>query len=82
MLAVFLLEDYYKLDPDNKMETYEFGIIYIREEDKFQMKEIDIAFDYIPDKSNDSVIYTKEPTPISVGVKPVKFCEEDTEETN
>ena len=46
------------------------------------MKEIDIAFDYIPNKSNDSVIYTKEPTPISVGVKPVKFCEENTEEKN
>lgn len=79
IVRVFPLEDYYKLDPDNKMETYEFGIIYIREEDKFQMQEIDTAFDYIPDESNDSVIYTKEPTPISVGVKPVKFCEEDTE---
>ena len=82
IVRVFPLEDYYKLDPDNKMETYEFGIIYIREEDKFQMQEIDTAFNYIPDESNDSVIYTKEPTPISVGVKPVKFCEEDTEETN
>lgn len=77
IVRVFPLEDYYKLDPDNKMETYEFGIIYIREEDKFQMKEIDTAFDYIPDESNTSVIYTKEPTPISVGVKPVKFCEEN-----
>ena len=38
--------------------------------------EIDTAFDYIPDVSNDSVIYTKEPIAISVGVKPVKFCEE------
>ena len=54
----------------------------MNEEDKFQMKEIDTAFNYIPDESNDSVIYTKEPTPISVGVKPVKFCEEMQEETN
>lgn len=82
IVRVFPLEDYYKLDPDNKMETYQFGIIYIREEDKFQMKEIDTAFDYIPDETNDSVIYMKEPTPISVGVKPVKFCEEMQEETN
>ncbi len=82
IVRVFPLEDYYKLDPDNKMETYRFGILYINEEDKFQMKEIDTAFDYIPDESNDSVIYTKEPTPISVGVKPVKFYEEETEETN
>ena len=78
IVRVFPLEDYYKLDPDNKMETYRFGIIYINEEDKFKMQEIDTAFDYIPDETNDSVIYTKEPTPISIGVKPVKFCEEDT----
>ena len=79
IVRVFPLKDYYKLDPDNKMETYEFGIIYIREEDKFQMQEIDSAFDYIPDETNNSVIYTKEPSPISVGVKPVKFYEGDTE---
>ena len=75
IVRVFPLEDYYKLDPDNKMETYNFGIIYINEEDKFQMQEIDSAFDYIPDETNDSVIYTKDNTPISVGIKPVKFCE-------
>ena len=79
IVRVFPLKDYYKLDPDNKMEVYEFGIIYIREEDKFQMQEIDSAFDYISDETNNSVIYTKEPSPISVGVKPVKFCEGDTE---
>ena len=82
IVRVFPLKDYYKLDPDNKMETYEFGIIYIREEDKFQMQEIDTAFDYIPDDTNDSVIYTKDNTPISVGVKPVKFCEEKLDKTN
>ena len=79
IVRVFPLEDYYKLDPDNKMETYRFGIIYINEEDKFQMQEIDTAFDYIPDETNDSVIYMKEPTPISVGVKPVKYSEENAE---
>ena len=82
IVRVFPLKDYYKLDPDCKMKTYEFGIIYIREEDRFQMQEIDSAFDYIPDESNDSVIYSKDITPISVGVKPVKFCEDNTEETN
>ncbi len=82
IVRVFPLEDYYKLDPDNKMKTYEFGIIYIREEDKFQMKEIDTAFNYIPDETNTSVIYTKDTTPISVGVKPVKFCEENAQEKN
>ena len=46
------------------------------------MQDIDSAFDYIPDETNTSVLYTKEPTPISVGVKPVKFNEDNTEETN
>jgi len=82
IVRVIPLKDYYKLDPDNKMETYEFGIIYIREEDTFQMQEIDTAFDYIPDETNDSVIYTKDDTPISVCVKPVKFCEENAQEKN
>ena len=82
IVRVFPLKDYYKLDPNNKMETYRFGILYINEEDKFQMQEIDTAFDYIPDETSTSVIYTKKPIPISVGVKPVKFCEEMQEETN
>ena len=82
IVRVFPLKDYYKLDPDCKMETYEFGIIYIREEDKFEMQEIDTAFNYIPDESNDSVIYMKEPKPISVGVKPVKFCEDNAKKKN
>ena len=79
IVRVFPLKDYYKLDPDNKMETYEFGILYINEDDKFQMQEIDTAFDYIPDEKNDSVIYTKEPTPIPIGVKPVKYFEDNAE---
>ena len=82
IVRVFPIEDYYKLDPDNKMETYKFGILYINEEDNFQMQDIDAAFDYIPDETNTSVIYTKDTTPISVGIKPVKFFEENTEETN
>ena len=77
IVRVFPLKDYYKLDPDNKMETYEFGIIYIREEDTFQMQEIESAFEYIPDETNDSVIYTKDTIPTSIGVKPVKFDEEN-----
>jgi len=82
IVRVFPLEDYYKLDPNNKMEEYRFGILYINEEDKFEMQDIDTAFDYIPDESNDSVIYMKEPIHISVGVKPVKFCEDYLDKTN
>ena len=76
IVRVFPLKDYYKLDPESKMKTYEFGIIYIREEDKFKLKEIDSAFDYIPDESNKSEVYTKEQETISIGVKPVRFTEQ------
>ncbi len=79
IVRVFPLKDYYKIDPDNKMETYKFGIIYIKDEDKFQMKEIDNAFNFIPDKTNESILYTKDTTPISIGVKPVKITEENAE---
>lgn len=79
IVRVFPLQDYYKLDPEGKMPTYEFGIIYINEEDKFQMQDINSAFDSIPDETNDSVVYMKEPTPIPIGVQPVKYDEENAE---
>ena len=72
IVRVFPMEDYAKIDPDIKMKEYKYGIIYIRGEDEFQMQDINTAFDYIPDESNDCVIYTKEPVPIEIGVKPVK----------
>ena len=72
IVRVFPMEDYAKIDPDIKMKEYKYGIIYIRSKDEFQMQDINTAFDYIPDESNDCVIYTKEPIPIEIGVKPVK----------
>ncbi len=72
IVRVFPLEDYCKIDPDIKMKEYKYGIIYIRGKDEFQMEDVNSAFDYIPDESNDSIIYMKEPVPIEIGVKPVK----------
>ena len=72
IVRVFPMEDYAKIDPNIKMKEYKYGIIYIRGKDEFQMQDINTAFDYIPDESNDCVIYTKEPIPIEIGVKPVK----------
>ena len=71
IVRVFPLEDYLKLDPDNKMEQYNFGIVYINEEDKFRLEDLNAAFDYIPDETNTSVIYSNEP--VYIGVKPVKM---------
>ena len=72
IVRVFPMEDYAKIDPDIKMKEYKYGIIYIRGKDEFQMQDINTAFDYIPDETNNCVIYTKEPVPIEIGVKPVK----------
>ena len=72
IIRIFPMEDYCKIDPDIKMKEYRYGIIYIRENDEFQMQDIDSAFDYIPDETNDSVIYMREQIPIEIGVKPVK----------
>ena len=69
IVRVFPLEDYCKIDPDIKMKEYRYGILYITEEDKFEMQDIDSAFNYIPDETNDSVIYMKDPIPIEIGVK-------------
>lgn len=77
IVRVFPLEDYLKIDSYGKRKTYQFGIIYIKEKDKFLIKELDSAFDYIPDETNTSVIYTKDNTPISIGVKPVKYSDEN-----
>ena len=72
IVRVFPMEDYEKIDPDIKMKEYKYGIIYIRGKEEFQMQDINTAFDYRPDETNDCVIYTKEPIPIEIGVKPVK----------
>ena len=72
IVRIFPMEDYCKIDSDIKMKEYRYGIIYIRETDEFQMQDIDSAFDYILDETNDSVIYMREPIPIEIGVKPVK----------
>ena len=83
IIRIFPMEDYCKIDPDMKMKEYRYGIIYIRGRDEFLMQDIDSAFDYIPDESNDSVIYMKEPIPIEIGVKPVRkelLYEEDIDE--
>ncbi len=72
IIRIFPMEDYCRIDPDIKMKEYRYGIIYIRGKDEFLMQDIDSAFDYIPDESNDGVIYMKEPVPTQIGVKPVK----------
>lgn len=80
IVRVFPLEDYYKLDPDNKMEEYRFGIIYTDGDDEFRAEDIENIepyFNAIPDDSETTVVYKKD-EPVEIVVKPVKFSEEDT----
>ena len=74
------IEDYYKIDPDNKMEEYRFGIIYIDGEDEFRIEDIENIepyFNAIPDDSETTITYKKD-EPVEIVVKPVKFSEDDT----
>ena len=76
IVRIFPLEDYYKLDPNSEMETYRFGILYIREKDKFLLEDLDTAFDAIPDEKNDEIVYRRKPVPTYVTLKPTRFIEE------
>ena len=81
IVRVFPLEDYYKLDPDNKMEEYRFGIIYIDGEDEFRIEDIENIepyFNAIPDDSETTITYKKD-EPVEIVVKPVKFFKDDAE---
>ena len=82
IVRVFPLEDYYKLDPDNKMEEYRFGIIYINDDDydDFEITEADNIepyFNAIPD-DNETTIKFENGKRSEIVVKPVKFSEEDS----
>ena len=65
IIRVFPLEDYNKLDPDNKLSNHNFGMLYIKDKNELYKIDEDNAFKYIPDKV-DSLVFTKEPTPIDV----------------
>ena len=77
IVRVFPLEDYYKLDPDNKMEEYRFGIIYIDGDDEYRVENIEPYFNAIPDDSETTITYKKD-EPVEIVVKPVKFFKDDT----
>ena len=82
IVRVFPLEDYYKLDPNNKMEEYRFGIIYINGDnyDDFEITKADNIepyFNAIPD-DNETTIKFENGERSEIVVKPVKFSEEDT----
>ena len=71
LVRVFPLEDYRKIDPDIKMETYNIGVLYVKEDKRTLLENEDDVFKYIPAECESNVVYSKEP--INVDVKPVPY---------
>ena len=73
IIRVFPLEDYYKLDPNTKMNEYIFGMIYVKGKNELYKIDSDVAFNYIPDKA-EGITFTKD-KPREVSVKPITLDE-------
>ena len=81
LVRVFPLEDYRKIDPDMKLDTYNLGVIYVKEDNGTLLKNEDDVFKYIPAECDCNVVYSKEP--IYVETKLVPYYEdEETEEVS
>ena len=75
IVRVFPLEDYRKIDPDEKMEIYNLGVLYIKEDNGTLLENVDDVFKLIPAECDGNVVYSKEP--IFVESKPVPYYEDE-----
>ncbi len=75
IVRVFPLEDYRKIDPDMKLDNYNLGILYVKEDNGTLLEDKDDVFKYIPAECDSNVVYSKEP--ILVESKPVPYYEEE-----
>ncbi len=73
IVRIFPLKDYKNIDPNVELEEYELGIIYVYTDDESLIKNKDDIFKYIPDKCEHNIVYTKNPKPIEIKVKPVMY---------
>ena len=75
IVRVFPLEDYRKIDPDEKMNTYNLGVLYVKEDNGTLLENVDDVFKLIPAECDGNVVYSKEP--IFVESKPVHYYEDE-----
>ena len=75
IVRVFPLEDYRKIDPDEKMDTYNLGVLYVKEDNGTLLENEDDVFKLIPAECDSNVVYSKEP--ILVESKPVPYYEDE-----
>ena len=73
LVRVFPLEDYRKIDPNIEMDTYNLGVLYVKEDNGTLLEHVDDVFKYIPAECESNVVYSKEP--IYVESKPVLYYE-------
>mgnify|MGYP000489403087 FL=1 len=59
IVRVFPMEDYRKIDSDMKMKEYDFGVLYVIQDDGTLLEDNEAVFKYIPDKT-DGVITREE----------------------
>ena len=62
------------------METYNLGVLYVKEDDGTLLANEDDVFKYIPAECESNVVYSKEP--IMVDAKPVPYYEEEEEDSD
>ena len=75
LVRVFPLEDYRKIDHNMKMDTYNLGVLYVKEDKGTLLEHVDDVFKYIPAECESNVVYSKEP--IYVESKPVPYYEDE-----
>ncbi len=80
IVRVFPLEDYRNIDPDEKMETYNIGVLYVKEDNGTLLKNEDDVFKLIPAECDGNVVYSK--GPILVESKPVPYYEDEENSDN
>ena len=75
IVRVFPLEDYRNIDPEEKMDTYNLGVLYVKEDNGTLLENEDDVFKLIPAECDGNVVYSKEP--IFVESKPVPYYEDE-----
>ena len=80
IVRVFPLENYRKIDPDEKMDTYNLGVLYVKEDNGTLLENVDDVFKLIPAECDGNVVYSKEP--VFVESKPVPYYEDEENSDN
>ena len=65
IVRVFPMKNYKKIDPNNKKEIHNYGVLYLNKNNLWYKIDEETAFDYIPNHT-DTTLITNEAIPIEV----------------